>query len=242
MAAAAALWSSGCGDQPAVGCGADSGAAAAAPARLQCLLGGRGRASTSRRRFCRGPALAAKAPSGGAATAAPESAEHPTSPCTARDRVASSSVALVCDALYLALSFRTSGQSVVPLVTRCRADLTAWPTRAPAAVAGNGDSLRSRRRDPGDWIEPLALYGGESTGTPTAPPHAACGIGESEANRRFWRPQWSASSYGEVGGAHPGPERHDGRTASTTREREVDRHTHHGSTRACQQDGRDPLM
>jgi len=36
---------------------ADPEAAAAAPAGLQCLLGARGPASTSRGRFCRGPAL-----------------------------------------------------------------------------------------------------------------------------------------------------------------------------------------
>jgi len=38
------------------GAGADPGAAAAAPAGLQCLLGAGGPASTSRRRHCRWPA------------------------------------------------------------------------------------------------------------------------------------------------------------------------------------------
>jgi len=112
---------------------ADPEAAAASPARSTWLLGGRERASTSRRRFCRGPAPTARAPSGGAAAAASGSAGRTRlHGWSSSDLLASSAIAVVDEALCLALAWRRDTGIVAPLVFRHRADLTAWPTRGPA--------------------------------------------------------------------------------------------------------------
>ena len=73
-----------------------------------------------------------------------------------------------------------------------------------------------------------------------------------DANRSWFANESASSISGDHGGSRvvtgksaariPAAERHDGLTVAATKEREVQRLIHHGSTRACQQVARHPLM
>ena len=167
-------------------------------------------------------------------------------------RAASSCVVVVTGALYLALSCRCGGESVVPLGRRAARRRLPVTTRAPLVVVGSGANY-------GDWgscgveIASLAM---------TARAHESCA--------RAWRPlqqlakQLLDSSYrgslrgakrrsrldvhrhsgdhsgarvvtGESAARIPAPERHDDASRATGKERDVQRLIHHGRTRARQQ-------
>jgi hypothetical protein len=100
------------------------------------LLGELARRSVAARRccLCHGP-ITKRTATGPTATALGPAGTR-LHEWSSSDLLASSGVAVVDQALYLALLSRRYTAVVVPLFIRRRADRTAWPTRGPAVVVG----------------------------------------------------------------------------------------------------------
>ena len=136
----------------------------------------------------------------GGAWAAPSGhAEHPPSRVVAERLGASSGVAVVDEALYLALSSRLTATVVVPLGCRdARRRLSRHNSR-PTEVAGAGVVSHALLRD-----------------------------SKRKGASAFRRRKWTASCDGKMDGAQHVTERHDRLAFTAKNEREVSRRSHHG--------------
>ena len=116
----------------------------------------------------------------------------------------------------------------------------------PAAVVGVSRSLRFARDDMAsrNGATPIRDRVGDSdfsslrgakrrSSLDVAILSAPCySVGESEADRRLQRPQWSASCDGKVGGAHPATRAARRTHRDSDEEREASGHSDNGDTRA----------